>query len=433
MCLASLRESTQPGAGSPVLTINGKYTAQSWTEWTQGFLYGAYLLQFDATGDIECLEYGRRHTLQDMAPHVSHVGVHDHGFNNVSTYGNLWRLMNAGKLPEDANERALYELALKLSGSVQAARWSTTHDGNGYIYSFNGPHSLFCDTMRSLRSLALAHQLGHRFLGENDAPIPLLQRLIQHASVTTRCNVYFGEGRDIYDERGRVAHESLFNRNDGRYRCPSTQQGYSPFSTWTRGLSWVMLGYPELMEWILSRPEEEFNEHGGRKSVIAEMRQAAEAACDFYIDNTPTDGIPFWDTGAPGLAQLKNWQDRKSDPFNDVEPVDSSAAAIAAQGLIRLGCVLSQLGDATARSRYLQAGLTVMRTLLDAPYLNDDDNHQGLLWHSIYHRPRGWDHIPDGRKIPCGESCLWGDYHLLECAVMVQRMTPGARAHTFFS
>ncbi len=75
-----------------------------------------------------------------------------------------------------------------------------------------------------------------------------------------------------------------------------------------------------------------------------------------------------------------------------------------------------------------------MRTLLDAPYLNDDDAHQGLLWHSIYHRPRGWDHIPDGRKIPCGESCLWGDYHLLECAVMVQRMaTPGARAHTFFS
>ncbi len=320
VCLASLRESTQPGAGSPVLTINGKYTAQSWTEWTQGFLYGAYLLQFDATGDIECLEYGRRHTLQDMAPHVSHVGVHDHGFNNVSTYGNLWRLMNAGKLPEDANERALYELALKLSGSVQAARWSTTHDGNGYIYSFNGPHSLFCDTIRSLRSLALTHQLGHRFLGENDAPISLLQRLIQHATVTARCNVYYGEGRDIYDVRGRVAHESLFNRNDGRYRCPSTQQGYSPFSTWTRGLSWVMLGYPELMEWVLSMPEDEFDGHGGRKSVIAEMRGAAEAACDFYIDNTPTDGIPFWDTGAPGLANSRTGRTARAIPSTMSNP-----------------------------------------------------------------------------------------------------------------
>ncbi len=33
-----------------------------------------------------------------MAPHISHIGVHDHGFNNVSTYGNLLRLMKEGKI-----------------------------------------------------------------------------------------------------------------------------------------------------------------------------------------------------------------------------------------------------------------------------------------------------------------------------------------------
>ncbi len=163
--------------------------------------------------------------------------------------------------------------------------------------------------------------MGHRFLGENDAPISLLQRLIQHATVTARCNVYYGEGRDIYDVRGRVAHESLFNRNDGRYRCPSTQQGYSPFSTWTRGLSWVMLGYPELMEWILSRPVEEFDPFGGPASVIADMRQAAEAACDFYIDNTPTDGIPFWDTGArQGWRNLRTGRTARAIPSTMSNP-----------------------------------------------------------------------------------------------------------------
>ena len=36
-----------------------------------------------------------------MAPHVSHIGVHDHGFNNVSTYGNLLRLVREGRLPAD--------------------------------------------------------------------------------------------------------------------------------------------------------------------------------------------------------------------------------------------------------------------------------------------------------------------------------------------
>ena len=59
-----------------------------------------------------------------MASHVTHVGVHDHGFNNVSTYGNLLRLMREGRVPDDPWERRFYELALKVSGAVQAARWT---------------------------------------------------------------------------------------------------------------------------------------------------------------------------------------------------------------------------------------------------------------------------------------------------------------------
>ena len=93
-----------------------------------------------------------------MAPHVTHVGVHDHGFNNVSTYGNLLRLMNEGSIPTTTGSGDFYELALKCSGAVQAARWTSIADGGGYIYSFNGPHSLFVDTIRSLRALAVSHQ-----------------------------------------------------------------------------------------------------------------------------------------------------------------------------------------------------------------------------------------------------------------------------------
>src|SRR4030095_5575955 len=124
------------------------------TEWTQGFQYGSALLQFDATGDEQFLEIGRRNTIERMATHVSHVGVHDHGFNNISTYGNLRRLMREGRVPHNEEELSSYELALKVSGAVQAARWTRIAGGQGYIYSFNGPHSLFIDTLRSLRSLA---------------------------------------------------------------------------------------------------------------------------------------------------------------------------------------------------------------------------------------------------------------------------------------
>ncbi len=98
--------------------------------------------------------------------------------------------------------------------------------------------------------------------------------------------------------------------------------------------------------------------------------------------------------------------------------MDSSASAIGAQGLIRLGNVL---GDA----RYTQAGLTITKRLLEEPYLSTHPEHQGLLLHSVYHRPNGWDHIPAGQKVPCGESSMWGDYHLIELAVLVQRMGSG--------
>ncbi len=109
-------------AGTPVFTIKGHYTARGWTEWTQGFQFGSALLQFEATGDERFLTLGRDATVALMASHVSHIGVHDHGFNNVSTYGNLLRMMTEGTIPEDAWQRRFYELALKLSGAVQASR-----------------------------------------------------------------------------------------------------------------------------------------------------------------------------------------------------------------------------------------------------------------------------------------------------------------------
>src|SRR5438874_3558773 len=175
--IRSIEKGWAPSQGSPVFTVGGKYTSRGWTEWTQGFQFGAAILQFDATGEPEFLETGRERTLAVMAPHVSHVGVHDHGFNNVSTYGNLYRLMGEGRIAEDAWERRYYELALRVSGAVQAARWTRISGGGGYIYSFNGPHSLFVDTIRSLRSLALSHALGHVLMGEGDKKISLLERL----------------------------------------------------------------------------------------------------------------------------------------------------------------------------------------------------------------------------------------------------------------
>lgn len=420
--------------GTPVFTEKGRYTSRGWTEWTQGFQFGSAVLQFEVTGDAHFLDLGREATVDYMASHVSHIGVHDHGFNNISTYGNLLRLMNEGRIEENEFEREFYQLALKVSGATQAARWTTIANGEGYIYSFNGPHSLFIDTIRSLRVLAVAHQMGHVLMGEMDQPISLLKRLVEHARSTATYGVYYGEGRDAYDIRGRTAHESVFNLNDGNYRCPNSQQGYSPFSTWTRGLAWAICGYSEQLEFLKTLKNDVLKPLGGRAAIEKMLRKAAEATADFYLKNSCRDGIPMWDTGAPGLSSLPGHLSKDSDPFNAHEPVDSSAAAIAAQGLIRLGRYLADAGGGTSSKAksYYQAGLTVARSLLDEPYLSTKTKHEGLILHSIYHRPNGWDYVPSGMKIPCGESSMWGDYHARELALMIWRDGKGERPYHFF-
>jgi unsaturated chondroitin disaccharide hydrolase len=417
--------------GSPVFTVNGKYSTRGWTEWTQGFQFGSSILQFDATGESYFLESARKSTLKKMAPHVSHTGVHDHGFNNLSTYGNLLRLMNEGKIPFNEWEKNFYELALKISGAVQANRWTNIKEG-GFIYSFNGPHSLFVDTIRSVRILMVSQMLGHVFQGEGDVKISLMERTIQHISATAKFSVFYGESRDNYDIWGRTAHESIFNINDGNYRCPNSQQGYTGFSTWTRGLAWAMLGFSEELELFETFTESDLARFGGKAEIEKMMRKAAQATCDFYIENTPVDGIPYWDTGAPNLYRLGNYLDKQADPFNDWEPVDSSAAAIGAQGLLRLGKYLTKKEEKVAGEKYWQAGLTVMNTLLDYPYLSTNPQHQGLILHSIYHRPNGWDFIPERSKIPNGESSMWGDYHAREAALFLQRIINKERYYTYF-
>jgi hypothetical protein len=193
-----------------------------------------------------------------------------------------------------------------------------------------------------------------------------------------------------------------------------------------------MCGFAEELEWLDTMKEADFENFGGKNTIELFMLKGAKATCDFYIENSCTDGIPYWDTGAPGLSKMGNYSDKPADPFNSYEPVDSSAAAIGAQGLLRLGKYLQNKADKSG-DRYWQAGLSVMNTLLDEPYLSTNDGHQGMILHSIYHRPNGWDHIPPGSKIPNGESSMWGDYHAREVCLYLQRLINNEKYYTFFN
>ena len=117
-----------PEKGSPVFTVNGSYTTRGWTEWTQGFQYGCLILAGDGLNDAALIELGRERTIQRMLPHVTHVGVHDHGFNTLSTYGHLLRLLNEGRLGSDDWQRE-NSRTLRVDLSRFPIQWVATHLG----------------------------------------------------------------------------------------------------------------------------------------------------------------------------------------------------------------------------------------------------------------------------------------------------------------
>ena len=110
-----------------------------------------------------------------------------------------------------------------------------------------------------------------------------------------------------------------------------------------------------------------------------------------------------------------------------------SAAAISGLGYLRLGNYFLAKGDKARGNRYRAAAFTIARALLAEPYMSTDPKHQGITLHAIYHRPNGWDYIPRGRKIPCGESAMWGDYHTMELMCLVKREAEGKPYPQFFA
>ena len=245
----------------------------------------------------------------------THTGVHDHGFNNVSTYGNLLRLMTEGAIPEVEWEQRYYALALKCGGAVQAARCPTDQASSIPQRAALALQRHGAAAQPGAGGQAWAGPDGGAGCPHQPAGAPL-----RHAATTSRFNVYFGEGRDAYDIRGRVVHESIFN-TPAACRCASTQQGYSPFSTWPRARvdSLRLSGAARVPGRPAGGAARGF---GGRDEVTGVS--CAPRAADFYLEQTPADGIPYWDTGAPGLARMGDYLDRPADPYNEHEPVDSS-------------------------------------------------------------------------------------------------------------
>ena len=363
LCDVSLRHTTEswgrdrPG---PIWTEGGAWYRQPdmWTDWTPGFYAGQMWLLYKLLKDDFWAEKAREHSLP-LLPRRFDRDVHDLGFIFLSSYGRWLE-----QTEEDDPVRAELVDTIVTAATVQSERWNGAAD-EGFIYSFNGPQSLFIDIMMNVRLLFWA--------AANGADSRVGARAIEHARTSARYLVRrAGEG--LGEEDGSVAHEAIFNTEQGRgeFRCLSTQQGYSPFTCWARGLAWAIYGYAYAYG---ATGDETF-------------RETAHLCAGYYLLNTPGDCVPYWDYGAPGIPD---------------EPRDSSAAAIAGCGLMLLARLDPQ---AEGAGGYLQAAIETGSVLSSDEYLGPKRaGEEGLLLGGVYHRPRGWG---------VGGAVMWGDYFFLE-------------------
>jgi len=105
------------------------------------------------------------------------------------------------------------------------------------------------------------------------------------------------------------------------------------------------------------------------------------------LDHVPDDCLPPWDF------------DAASD-----DPVDSSAGAIAAVGLLRLAA-LEQYDE--FRRRWQQSARALVAALCHhvTPLHDGDARRPGMLLDGCYHRPA---------RVAEANELIWGDYYLLE-------------------
>lgn len=345
---------------APVHTVEGKwYRPRSlWTDWTPGFLAGQLWILAKLTGEQDWRRKAEAYSVK-LERRRFDRDVHDLGFIFLSSWGRWLELLD----PADPRARHITDV-LVTAGTVQSFRWNGAGP-HGFIYSFNGPQSLFVDILMNVRLLFWAARHG--------AEAEVRRRAEVHCRTSVRYLVR-RDGPGLGEVDGSVAHEAIFNTEPGRgeFRCLSTQQGYSPFTCWSRGLAWALYGLAEAY----------------RYTQDAELLEAAERCARYYLERTPADGVPYWDYGAPGIP---------------LEPRDSSAAAAAGCGLD----ILARTPGLEAAPRYREMFLRIVDSLTADAYSARPHapREEGLLLHGAYHRPRGWG---------VDSSLQWGDYFYLE-------------------
>lgn len=335
---------------SPMYTKDGrwKHGRKLWTHWCEGFFPGIlwllYMRDRDQWWQVMAERYSR-----PLEQRKGDRTVHDLGFIFLNTYRRWYQLTG-----DDNLRQVIIE-----AGRTLAMRFQEKGE---YLCSFLGPQSLFIDIMMNVPIIYwTARETGDEHLRS------LADR---HCATTARY---------LVRPDGSCAHEGIFDSSTGNFLHESTQQGLRPSSCWARGLAWALYGFGTVYSFTRN----------------AAHLEVAERAASYYLAHTLGGRIPYWDFGV------------EDDPYAE-KIYDSSAAAIAASGLLNLALLTD---DKLRRASYKTRALETLRVLASAEFSAEHKLEQeGILLHAVYHYRK---------RIGVDESVIWGDHFFVEALYKV--------------
>ena len=327
----------------PVQTnpANGnKWTLTDASWWTSGFFPGWIWYMYEKDLNAAWLTRAQAQT-SSMQSQETNASDHDIGFKILGSYGNAYRITR-----DPAYMKAIQTAA--------GAMTTLYRPGAGVIESwpnYDSHITVIIDNMMNLELLFLAAQNGGN---------PNWRTMAISHAVKTMANHVRADGSTY--------HVVDYNP-DGTVFRKFTVQGAGDETTWARGQAWAIYGFT--MTYRYTRD--------------ARFLATAQRLADYFIGHLPADHVPYWDFSKCCTA-----------------PRDSSAAAIAAAGLLELSTYMSTTTD---QAKYRNAALDIQTSLSSPGYLGTRTGTDGVLLH-------GSANVPGNSGVDV--SLVYGDYYFIQ-------------------
>ena len=352
----------------PMYTEGGSWNHEGpiFTHWCDGFLPGMMWLflrhgNADKSESRFWMEQAIRYS-RPLEARIAEGDVHDLGFIFFSAFYRWYRL---------TRDNSIHELVLK-AGRQLAGYFS---DDGQYLRSAVTEDSIFIDVMMNV---------GLIFYAARELNDKKLRDIATRHCITTR--------RTLVRADGSTAHMKACSTRKQVNSCGKPRSRVSAaIPAGPEALTWALYGFTASYEY----------------SRDPRFLHTAETCADYYITHTPPDGVPPWDYNAP--AEHRSL-------------IDTSAAAIAAAGLMRL---CRHIADPMKGHFYWSTAIHILRTLCTKHLGAQDPQWEGVLKGGLYHLHK---------DLGVDESVMWGDYYFVEAleeALRIMRShSSGAPVHT---